>query len=65
MDAGIQRERDRASRIAFTTESFHVNVANIYERLVDREYETVKDEIKSMIRDLRDVIKTIEYGEDF
>jgi len=37
----------------------------IYEKLVDREYESVKDDLKSLIKDLRDIIKTIEYGEDF
>jgi hypothetical protein len=37
----------------------------IYEKLVDREYESVKDDVKILIKDLRDIIKTIEYDEDF
>jgi len=65
MDDRVQYERDRAARIAFTTEGFHVSVTTIYEKLVDREYESVKDDIKSFIKDLRDIIKTIEYDEDF
>ena len=65
MDARLQQERDRAARIDFTTEGFHASVAEIYEKLVDREYESVKEDVKSLIKDLRDIIKTIEYGEDF
>jgi len=65
MDGTLQQERDRASRIAFTTEGFHDSISTIYEKLVDREYVSVKDEVKSLIKDLRDIIKTIEYGEDF
>jgi hypothetical protein len=65
MDGTLQQERDRAARIAFTTEGFHASVSNIYEKLVDREYDSVKDDVKSLIKDLRDVIKTIEYDEDF
>jgi hypothetical protein len=65
MDGRVQKERDRAARIAFTTEGFHTSVAMIYEKLVDREYESVKNDIKSLIKDLRDIIKTIEYDEDF
>lgn len=61
----IEQERIRAARIAFTTEGFHTSVATIYEKLVDREYESVKEDIKSFIKDLRDIIKTIEYEEDF
>jgi hypothetical protein len=65
MDARLQEERDRAARIAFTTEGFHASVAMIYEKLVDREYESVNDDVKLLIKDLRDIIKTIEYEEDF
>lgn len=65
MDARLQEERDRAARIAFTTECFHASVAMIYEKLVDREYESVNDDVKLLIKDLRDIIKTIEYEEDF
>jgi hypothetical protein len=65
MDGTLQQERDRAARIAFTTEGFHASVSTIYENLVDREYESVKEDVKSLIKDLRDIIKTIEYDEDF
>jgi hypothetical protein len=63
MDRRVQEER--AARIAFTTEGFHASVAMIYEKLVDREYGSVKEDVKSLIKDLRDIIKTIEYDEDF
>jgi len=63
MDRRVQEER--AARIALTTEGFHASVAMIYEKLVDREYESVKEDVKSLIKDLRDIIKTIEYEEDF
>jgi CRISPR/Cas system-associated protein endoribonuclease Cas2 len=59
-----QEEKDRAFRIAFMTEGFHLSVTSIYEKLVDREYDSATEDIKSLMRDLRATIKLIE-DDDF
>ncbi len=57
-------EQDRASRISFMTEGFHESITSIYEKLVDREYDPCREDIKALIRDLREVIKIID-DDDF
>lgn len=59
-----QQENDRAQRIAFMTEGVHLEVSSIYEKLVDREYDSAMEKTKSLIRDLRAIIKLIE-DDDF
>ena len=59
-----QEEKDRAHRISFMTEGFHLSVTSIYEKLVDREYDSATETIKELMRDLRATIKLIE-DEDF
>ena len=58
------KEKERAHRISFMTEGFHISVSTIYERLVDREYIEAKKDIIDLLRDLRQVIKIIE-DDDF
>lgn len=60
----IEQENKRAQRIAYMTEGFHIIVASIYEKLVDREYDSATQDIKELMRDLRATIKLIE-DEDF
>lgn len=57
-------ENERAQRIAFMTEGFHQEITNLYEKLVDREYDSATETIKQLMRDLRATIKLIE-DEDF
>lgn len=57
-------ENDRANRISFMTQGCHEDISSIYEKLVDREYDSAKKKIKSLIKDLREVIKLIE-DDDF
>lgn len=57
-------ENDRAQRISYMTEGFHEEVTTIYEKLVDKEYDSAKEKIKSLMRDLRATIKLIE-DDDF
>jgi len=57
-------EKDRAHRIYFMTEGFHLLVASVYEKVVDKEYVDAKKEIINLIRDLRAVIKIME-DDDF
>lgn len=59
-----EQENDRAQRIAFMTEGFHESVTSIYEKMVDREYLSAREDIKSLMRDLRATIKLIE-DDDF
>jgi len=59
-----QNEIDRAHRIGFMTQGFHDDVTSIYEKLVDREYDSAIEDIKSLMRDLRATIKLIE-DDDF
>ena len=59
-----EQEKNRGRRIAFMTEGFHEDITSIYERLVDREYDSATDGIKMLVRELRAVIKLIE-DDDF
>lgn len=57
-------DNDRAARISFMTQGFHEAITSIYEKLVDREYDSSREEIKQLIRDLREAIKIME-DDDF
>jgi hypothetical protein len=59
-----KKENDRAFRIAFTIEECHISLADIYEKLVDRDFLPAKDELINLIIELRLVIKSID-GDDF
>jgi hypothetical protein len=59
-----EQENERARRIAFMTEGFHEDVTSIYENLVDRNYDSATENIKSLMRDLRAALKLIE-DDDF
>lgn len=58
------QEKERARRISFMTEGFHISVSTIYENVVDREYVDAKKDIIDLLRDLRQVIKIME-DDDF
>lgn len=51
-------EDDRAYRIAIRIEEKQLLLASIYEKLVDREYESAEKEIKIIIFDLKLIIKS-------
>jgi hypothetical protein len=53
-------EQKRAERISFMTDGIYDDTAKLYESLVDREYAPAKEKAKSMIRDLRMIIKLID-----
>ena len=59
-----EQEKDRGRRISFMTDGFHDEVSSIYEDLVDREYDSAIEKIKSLMKDLRATIKLIE-DDDF
>lgn len=57
-------EIERAMRISMRMEDCHLVISDIYEKLVDREFDTVPQQIKSLISDLRMVLKSME-DDDF
>lgn len=59
-----KNENERAKRIAFMIEGFHLSLSSIYEKIVDREYDSATEQIKVLIRDLKELIKIIE-DDDF
>lgn len=64
MNDAHKKENDRAARIALMTNNYHESVTTIYEQVVDREYEPAKEQLKLLIKDLRDLYKSIE-DDDF
>lgn len=60
MDDNLKKENDRAHRIAFMTENLHDDITFIYETLVDREYNLSIEKAKSLIIELRYIIKLSE-----
>ena len=64
MNETEKKENDRAARIAFTTSGYHESISTIYEQIVDREFDSAKEEIKVLIKDLRDLQKNMD-DDDF
>jgi hypothetical protein len=57
-------ENERAHRIAIRMNSCHVSLTNIYEKLVDREFDGIDKEAKYIIMELRFILKALE-DDDF
>lgn len=55
-----QEEDSRAHRIYMMTEDCHKSITIIYEKLVDREFVTVEKDIRTLIADLRIILKSLE-----
>lgn len=53
----LKKEDERAHRIAFMTGNFHDDITFIYENLVDRDYEVSIEKAKTLITELRYIIK--------
>ena len=53
-----QDENKRAERIALRVNEYHLLLAKVYENLVDREFTTVEKDCKTLIMELRFVIKS-------
>jgi hypothetical protein len=60
MDDNLKEENERAHRIGFMTNNFHDDITFIYEGLVDKEYPSVISKIRSLMTELRYVIKLAE-----
>lgn len=46
------------------TIGYHESISTIYEQIVDREFDSAKEEIKVLIKDLRDLQKNMD-DDDF
>jgi len=53
-------ENLRAERIVYRISEQHILLDNIYENLVDRDFVSVDIDIKTLISDLRLILKEIE-----
>lgn len=53
-------EDQRAARIIYRINEYHLLLDNIYESLVDREFKTVCKETQVLIMELRCILKSIE-----
>lgn len=58
-----QCECERACRISLTTNDIHDRTTNIYESLVDRDFETVKSEVKLIKNELSIILKSLDDDE--
>lgn len=57
-------EKERAHRIGIRMEDIHLSVTDIYEKLVDREFDDIPTKVKTIITDLRMLLKSME-DDDF
>lgn len=60
MDPQRRKELDRAERILFSIEECQELLANLYEKLVDREYESATHDAQTLIVETKNIIKSIE-----
>lgn len=60
MKKNLDDENARAIRIVLRINENHQLLANIYECLVDRDFSSAERDIKSLIIDLRLILKSIE-----
>jgi len=60
MDPHKRKESDRAERILFNIEECQELLANLYEGLVDREYEGATKDAQQIIIEIKTIIKSIE-----
>lgn len=59
-----KNENDRASRIALRVNEYHLLLAKVYENLVDRDFDSVEKDCKTLIMELRFLIKSTK-DDDF
>lgn len=57
-------ETERARRIYMRMEDCHLIITEVYEKLVDRDFESVPFKVKILISDLRMILKSME-DDDF
>jgi uncharacterized protein (UPF0297 family) len=60
MENNKQSENERALRIAYRIDDCHTILANVYDNLVDREFNLVQKDVQYLISELRCIYKAIE-----
>lgn len=64
MDSQKDSEQKRAGRIVIRVNEYHLLLSNIYENLVDRDFAKVERDARTLIMELRFIIKSME-DDDF
>lgn len=54
-----ESENKRAERLAFRLEEYHLVMNNIYDNLVDRDFDVVETDVKFLIMELKLILKSI------
>lgn len=60
MNQEKDKEDQRAFRIAYRVNEYHILLDSIYESLVDRDFKLVKKETQFLIMELRCILKSTE-----
>lgn len=53
-------ENDKIKHINFLMDELHDSLSNIYEMLIDNEFDECSDEITSLIKSLRSILDSIK-----
>lgn len=56
----LDSENERAARIAYRLNEYHLLLADIYESLVDRDFNMARKETQILIIELRYILKSTE-----
>ena len=64
MDSQKDSEQKRAGRIVIRVNEYHLLLSNIYENLVDRDFAKVERDARTLVMELRFIIKSME-DDDF
>ena len=64
METNNNSENDRANRIALRINHCHISLANIYENLVDRNFNCIDKDAKHIIMEIKFILKSME-DDDF
>lgn len=60
MNPILEKENERAARIAYRLNEYHAILDTIYENLVDRDFKIVRRETQVLIMELRCILKSTE-----
>lgn len=55
----FESENQRAERLAFRLKEYHLVMNNIYDNLVDRDFDVVETDVKFLIMELKLILKSI------
>jgi len=64
MKEELKKENERAFRIQFSTAECHGLLTNIYENLVDRDFKLAEKDLRTLMVQVRILLKSIE-DDDF